>query len=77
MSDYTPPLARGGLHKCDNCGRIIEVVALNGITDLFERISPGGVVPSGQCPWCDCLCYPHTPRSRGGKKTTKYKGVRA
>ena len=45
--------------RCDNCGWEGEpLFGLEEIVDLVERIDPGGVVPSGECPECDALCYP-------------------
>lgn len=46
------------LHECDNCGAIHKWSALKDIKDLAERITPGGVSPSGECPDCAALCYP-------------------
>jgi hypothetical protein len=43
---------------CDNCGGEFWNKRLHEIDDLWQRITPGGVVPSGQCPSCGCLCYP-------------------
>lgn len=42
---------------CDNCGLTCQVSELEPITDLLERIEPGGTVPSGQCPECGALAY--------------------
>lgn len=51
--------------KCDNCNWTGEpLFELHEIEDLLERIDPGGIVPSGECPKCDCLCYPDTPEQR-------------
>lgn len=48
--------------KCDNCGwEGMENVVVAGFADiphLIERLDPGGVVPFGECPNCDALCYP-------------------
>ena len=54
----TAALSLRGLHVCDNCGEEWPARKLNDITDLLERIDPGGVVPSGECPSCGMLCYP-------------------
>ena len=49
------------LHKCDNCWRILPedelACLLEDIPHIFERIEPGGTVPSGECP-CGALAYP-------------------
>ena len=51
--------------RCDNCGRELWesslLYPLSEIEDLAERLTPGGVVPSGECPDCDCLIYPIEP----------------
>ena len=45
-------------HRCDNCGNVCIGEHLGTIDDMFERIEPGGTVPSGECPECGALCYP-------------------
>src|SRR5438105_3047739 len=45
-------------HQCDNCGGQWEDSDLHEIRDFFQRVVGGGVVPSGECPECGCLCYP-------------------
>ena len=52
-------------HRCDNCGhefsdRELEELGkvFPGIPGLRERLDPGGIVPSGECPNCGALCYP-------------------
>jgi hypothetical protein len=44
------------IHICDNC-RWKGMDPLP-VKDLEKRIEPGGLVPSGECPTCGCLCYP-------------------
>ena len=45
--------------QCDNCGKRFRageiVVAFPCIPDLTERVSPGEVVPFGECNDCGCL----------------------
>jgi hypothetical protein len=43
---------------CDNCGRQYMREMLCEVKDYFQRVDPGGVVPSGECPACGSLCYP-------------------
>lgn len=43
---------------CDNCDWIGDEDDVNAPSDLWERLSPGSVVPSGECPECGALCYP-------------------
>ena len=46
-------------HRCDNCGWVGRGDELDPICDLVQRLTPGGVVPSGQCPKCQALAYPY------------------
>lgn len=49
------------LHICDNCntaGGIEQIILLEEVERLSERIDPGGIVPSGACKKCGALCYP-------------------
>lgn len=55
----TGPLAIDGLHVCDNCDVGWSAQALSAITDLFKRVEPGGIMPSGECPEYGALCYPY------------------
>lgn len=59
-----PKLAENGAHRCDNCRKIWTAEALKDFCDLMERINPGGIVPSGECPECSALCYPYEPTQR-------------
>jgi hypothetical protein len=58
------PLAATGQHQCDNCEWQGEAAELHPIENLFQRVEPGGVVPSGQCPKCAALAYPVVPAKR-------------
>jgi len=43
--------------KCDNCvwgGNATETLP---IENLVLRVTPGGIVPHGECPMCGALCY--------------------
>lgn len=47
------------LHRCDNCGKLhSDETIILPIKDLHQRVEPGGVMPSGECADCGCLCYP-------------------
>jgi hypothetical protein len=48
-------------HECDNCGSLWLGSELDRVRDLLQRVQPGGVMPSGQCPDCGALCYPVEP----------------
>jgi hypothetical protein len=55
----TPAPEQSKTHStCDNCGGEFWNKRLHEIDDLAQRLDPGGVVPSGQCPACGALCYP-------------------
>ena len=58
MGTHALPLATDGNHRCDNCGKIWKVDELEDIENLDNRVDPGSIVPSGQCPECGALCYP-------------------
>lgn len=45
-------------YVCDNCMNVWPFEKLEDISDLFERVEAGGVVPAGECPVCGVLCYP-------------------
>src|SRR5437764_868308 len=42
---------------CDNCDSVWSEDELDKIRDLGQRVQPGGVMPSGDCPDCGALCY--------------------
>lgn len=42
---------------CDNCQFRGVGAELELITDIEERLDPGGIVPAGQCPVCGALAY--------------------
>ena len=42
---------------CDNCRLYSGEDELDPIQDLEQRLTPGGVVPAGQCPHCGALAY--------------------
>lgn len=46
------------IHVCDNCSWSGAEPVPVDLGKLGERIEPGGVVPSGECPQCGALCYP-------------------
>jgi hypothetical protein len=59
-------------HRCDNCKQhFAEEDLINPIPDLQERLEPGSIVPSGECPLCGALCYPvNEPGHYQGAKET-------
>jgi len=44
--------------KCDDCDWTGTAGQTEMISDIQERLTPGGVVPAGQCPECGALAYP-------------------
>ena len=59
------------IHKCGNCQSVFHdthpCVGIDKIKHLTQRIDPGGVVPSGDCPECGALIYPMPRRYKGWK----------
>ena len=50
------------VHQCNNCGQYFDEDQLDPIRDLLQRVSPGELMPSGECPNHDCgaLCHPES-----------------
>ena len=47
------------LSICQNCRKTWTEDKLEEITHgLWERVSPGELMPSGECPKCGALCHP-------------------
>lgn len=46
--------------RCNNCGTVWPEDELDQIHDFWGSVSPGDVMPIGQCPNPECraLCYP-------------------
>lgn len=47
-------------YKCDNCGKELdekEFIPLEECDGLTQRLTPGGVVPDGECPDCRAFVY--------------------
>lgn len=65
MSRKTKPKPKPEMHVCANCGQRYEEWKLAEIRHLWERVSPGEIMPSGQCPECGALCHPE--KRAGGK----------
>lgn len=49
---------RGDRCFCQDCLWEGEEADCDPIDDIFERVSPGEPMPSGQCPLCGALCQP-------------------
>lgn len=52
--------AQRGMHQCESCGKILHHTEMKDIEDLELRVSPGDIVPSGECPdeECGAVCHP-------------------
>lgn len=47
-----------GTFKCDNCQfATSDENQMSQIKDIWERVDPGGIMPSGECPHCNALMY--------------------
>ncbi|KKN81511.1 hypothetical protein LCGC14_0317700 [marine sediment metagenome] len=47
-----------GLHQCQNCEEYWLYESLGEIHKLYERVQPGEIMPSGECPKCGSVCHP-------------------
>lgn len=46
-------------NECANCGKLWDDSDLHEITHgIWERVAPGELMPSGECPECGALCHP-------------------
>lgn len=65
----------GELHQCGNCEAYWPFESLNDIHKLYERVQPGEIMPSGECPKCGSLCHPvgsdETEEEDDGEETGK------
>ncbi len=46
--------------QCQNCEAVLresEMVPLEDVKDLLERVAPGEVMPSGECKKCGALAH--------------------
>lgn len=55
-------------HQCDNCGAEYSFaeleekgIGLETVPDLCQRLTPGCLTPSGECPSCSALVFPVHP----------------
>lgn len=62
-------------HTCGNCGASVVSSGVKPITDFFQRVEPGGMVPSGECPVCGSLCYPNKSLKKQRKKRKVKRGT--
>lgn len=43
--------------RCGNCRGVFLTDNLGAVQDLGERVAPGEVAPSGECPTCGAVCH--------------------
>lgn len=64
MEDNT---ALAEISRCQNCdweGPNTELgCSIEEVPHLFERVSPGEPMPTGECPVCGALCQPKEERA--------------
>lgn len=46
------------MNECQGCGAKVKDEDLGEVRRLTERVSPGDVMPSGECPHCKAVCHP-------------------
>jgi hypothetical protein len=51
-------IEREDKHSCSDCGRTFTEDQLGETHNIWERVSPGEIMPSGECPKCGALCHP-------------------
>jgi hypothetical protein len=44
-------------YQCQNCEMVWTEAALKPVQDVLERVSPGEVMPAGECPECGAVCH--------------------
>ena len=57
---WPDPPSRSPNIRCDNCGGrflVHQIIPLEEVRDLADRLDPGSVVPAGECRECGALCY--------------------
>ncbi|APH74132.1 hypothetical protein [Aquibium oceanicum] len=61
---------------CDDCGETHRADELDMVTDIEERISPGEIVPAGQCPSCGALAHlVNPPEYSAQARLQRYEGA--
>jgi hypothetical protein len=60
-------------HICDNCGKKWDLRSVVYAKSMNQRVDPGGVMPSGECPECGALCYPEKSSKRSNKTWVEVK----
>ena len=44
-------------YTCQNCGEDWAEASLLEVSDVYERVQPGDVMPDGECPECGGVCF--------------------
>ncbi len=47
------------VYKCLECGERVHEDGVREVSDLYERVQPGDIMPVGQCPYCSALINVH------------------
>lgn len=53
------PFKHSEYARCQNCQKVWalnSLVELSKVKNLLDRVSPGEIVPAGECPDCGALC---------------------
>lgn len=45
------------MNRCESCGLYVLEEELKTIENVKEKVLPGTIMPSGECPKCGSLCY--------------------
>lgn len=43
--------------ECSDCGITGDVETLDQIRNFWDRVTPGEIMPAGECPHCGALCH--------------------
>ena len=54
--------------ECANCGRRFREEDLAPMEDIFQRVSPGEIMPAGECPDCGALAHLLEPEEGGATR---------
>lgn len=55
--EESPAKPKPLLVECANCEWTGDCTEVEAIEDFWDRVSPGEIMPYGQCPECGCLCH--------------------
>ena len=58
QDQYLQGSVEHNMHECQNCSGLWHTDELHALVDIFERVAPGEIMPSGECPDCGAVCHP-------------------